>query len=836
MKSTFVKKLFIGLILLSILAVLGIGWAVSYFVRNTIYSSLLEIADRDQTIYSNEIDEWFAIAKERVHNLSTIISTLATEECMENMAITFVEHNEAIENVFIGFSDGRIINGIGWVAPEGWTSVDRPWYIAAREVPVGEIVITGTYLSYASGNIAVSVAVYVPELSGVGATVGTAIPINKVLERVALHPVMSDGYLILVDMASDGEIIIHPNPEYSPGMDGQTRNIRDIANGDFFSSHLSTAEIVPFEDAALGSAYLITTPLNVIDWTLIAVIPTSTTESIVAHYTFTFIVIVSLIALVLIVITAIVVMHFSKGMVNLKRLQIITDALPMGCSLRYENFEIFDCNQAVLNLFGLKDKEEYFARWRDLVPEYQPDGLRSSDKMQKCIEDAIETGQARIEWMLQKIDGTLIPAESTIVRVKLQDDNGLAVFVRDLTDVYNYRREQEEMFAKLEEALGKANAASLAKSYFLSNMSHEIRTPLNAISGMIAIGKSASDVQSKDYAFGNIETASKYLLGIISNILELSKIESGKFELSCQPFDFRKKIASIADMLKLEIEKKHLHFLVELDEAIPQFIVGDAIRLMQVIVNLLTNSIKFTPLNGTITLIAKCVCDVDSLENVLYIEVIDTGIGISKEQQSRLFDAFEQAENNASRKFGGVGLGLAICKRIVEAMGGQISIESELGKGAKFLFTLSFEVCDAERSSHDSADNRPMLPTFEDCRLLLVDDVEINREIVITLLEPTGIKIECASNGVEAVEMFNNASGRYDIILMDIQMPVMDGFTATQRIRELPFCRAMEIPIIAMTANVFQDDIDHCMQAGMNDHLGKPIDIELLMKKLSVYI
>ncbi|MCL1878948.1 MAG: ATP-binding protein [Defluviitaleaceae bacterium] len=836
MKSTFALKFVIGLVLLSLLAILSVGLAVNTFVRYSIYGNLLEIAERDQIIYSNEIDEWFAVAKERVHNLSTIMRTLPTEEEMENMAITFVEYNEAIENVFIGFSDGRLINAVGWTAPEDWTPVERPWYIAARSVPYGEVVITGTYLSDASGNIAVSAAVYVPGLSGVGATVGTAIPINNVLERVALHPVMSDGYLILVDVASGGEIIIHPNPDYAPGADGQTRNIRDITNGDVFLNHLSAAEIVQFEDNLLGSAHLITTPLNVIDWVLIAVVPASPTEGIVARYTFNFVLVFGLIALVFIIIAAVIAMRYSKGMSNFKNLKIIIDALPVGCSLRNKNFEVFDCNQVDLDLFGLKNKEEYFAKWRDLMPEYQPDCSRSGDHMQKCIASAVETGQAGIELMFKKIDGTPFPAEFTIIRVKLQDDDGFVVFVRDLTAVYNYRQEQAEMLAKLEEALGKANAASLAKSHFLSNMSHEIRTPLHAISGMLAIGKSAADVQSKDYAFENIETASNYLLGIISDILEISKIEAGKFELKCKSFDFRKKIAGVADILKLQMEKKQLKFVVELDDAIPQFIVGDAIRLMQVITNLLTNAVKFTPHGGTISLTVKCLRSDVGMENELYFEVVDTGIGISKDQQARLFDAFEQVESAASRKFGGVGLGLAICKRIVGAMGGEILIDSEPGKGAKFMFTLRFEVGDSERGSFGGVDNMQISPTFENCRLLLVDDVDINREILIAILEPTGIQIECASNGLDAVNMFSDAPDRYDIILMDIQMPAMDGFTATRRIRELPYGRAMEVPIIAMTANVFQEDIDQCKEAGMNDHLSKPIDVELLMIKLNVYI
>jgi len=512
---------------------------------------------------------------------------------------------------------------------------------------------------------------------------------------------------------------------------------------------------------------------------------------------------------------------------DLERLQIFIDHMPLGCSLRNKNFEILDCNQRALDMFGMETKDDYYANWRDLVPEYQPDGIRSHDKMQECIKAARKNGQARIEWMLQKLDGTPIPAETTIARIKLQNDDGLVVFVRDLTALYAYRQEQEKILARLEDALEKANAASLAKSHFLSNMSHEIRTPINAISGMITIGKSASDIKSKDYAFENIGTASNHLLGIINDILELSVIESGKFELNCQPFDFRKMVHGVVDMLSLQIEKKNLNFAANVDNAMPQLIHGDEMRLTQVIANLLTNAMKFTPRSGSVTLNVRCFH-----ENAVCIEVIDTGIGISKEQQPRLFDAFEQAENNATRKFGGVGLGLAICKRIIEAMGGHISVESDLGKGTKFMFTVKF--CDVVDSSHRGADIAKS--AFEDRRLLLVDDVEINREIIMTLLEPTGIEIECASNGVEAVSMFTDAPDRYDAILMDIQMPVMDGLTATRRIRELPAGWSLHVPIIAVTANVFQEDIEKCMQAGMNDHVGKPLDIELLLKKLHVHI
>lgn len=519
----------------------------------------------------------------------------------------------------------------------------------------------------------------------------------------------------------------------------------------------------------------------------------------------------------------------------LERLQIFIDNMPMGCSLRNKNFEIIDCNQAVLDLFDLKDKQEYFDRWRDLVPKRQPDGTLSNEKMGQYIKSALETGKARFEWMLQKLDGSPIPAETTIIRVKLQNEDGLVVFVQDLIDVYNYKREQEIMFSKLQAALGEAQAASVAKSSFLSNMSHEIRTPMNAIIGMTTIGKSSQDIKKKDYAFKKIEDASNHLLSVINDVLEMSKIESGKFELYSHSFEFRNIINGTVDILGLNIEKKNLKLEIDIDEAIPKYIIGDELRLTQIITNLLTNAIKFTPNDGFIKLKAKCLCGNNNLEKVMQIEVADSGIGISKEQQPRLFDAFVQADAGTTRSFGGTGLGLAITKRIVEAMGGQIFIESELGKGAKFIFTILFKTGDDETYSlPDTVDKE--IKSLKGYRLLLVDDVDINREIVIGLLEATGIEIECCSNGAEALSMFINDPDRYDLIFMDVQMPVMDGLTATQHIREFDTNRLKQIPIIAMTANVFEGDIEKCIKAGMNDHISKPIDVDVVMEKLNIYL
>ena len=519
----------------------------------------------------------------------------------------------------------------------------------------------------------------------------------------------------------------------------------------------------------------------------------------------------------------------------------------------------------------------------------------------------------------------------------------------------------------------KAEQASIAKTNFLSNMSHEMRTPMNAIIGMTSIGLQAEDLVRKDYAFSKIEDASTHLLGVINDILDMSKIEANKFELSPIQFNFERMVQRVANVMGFRIDEKKQNFTVYIDRDIPQSMIGDDQHIAQVITNLLSNAVKFTPERGSIRLDATYLGE-ENGKHRLQIQISDTGIGISPEQQSRLFSSFEQAESSTARKFGGTGLGLAISKRIVEMMGGEIWIESELGKGSRFLFTILVEpgmdnslasklnpgvnkdnmrvlavddakevieffkeiggvfgihidtatsgpeaiarikdsgaydvyfvdwkmpgmngielaqlINDQNKNSSKSvvimmsatewsaiekdARNagvtsylaKPLFTSdiidcincclgigdaldvplsnagddefiYKDRCILLVEDVEINREIVLALLGPTLLTVDCAENGIEALQMFSAAPERYNMIFMDMQMPEMDGLEATQRIRALDNDRAKSIPIVAMTANVFQEDVSKCLAAGMNGHVGKPLDFQQLMETLNRYL
>ena len=515
----------------------------------------------------------------------------------------------------------------------------------------------------------------------------------------------------------------------------------------------------------------------------------------------------------------------------------LLDSVPMCCQLFNSDYKKIDCNHEALRLFGFKDKKDFLKNSAKLYPEYQPDGQRSVDKIKILLDKAAKDGSTgTFEWMYRMLDGTSMPSEALIVKIPHGEDFMLAGYTRDL-------REHNRMMETIETALVQAEVGSKAKSDFLSTMSHEMRTPMNAIIGMTAIAKKAKGAKEKDYALTKIEDASTHLLGIINDILDISKIEANKLELSTVEFDFEKMLNKVIGINIFRMEEKEQKLTVTIDDGISHFVVGDEQRLMQVVANLLSNAVKFTPNGGEIQLEAFLIDEQDG-NYELQISITDNGIGLSKEQHEKLFQAFEQADSGISRRYGATGLGLYISKQIIELMGGQIWVESELGKGSKFSFTLNMksgtkrrntsnETVDSSSETNDLLDGE-----FDGKVMLFAEDIEINREILITLLEDSGLLIDCAENGQEALDKVTENPDKYDIIFMDVQMPKMDGLEATRRIRALSTVneRVNPLPIIATTANVFKSDIEECLAAGMDDHLGKPLDIEKVIEILRKYL
>ena len=379
-----------------------------------------------------------------------------------------------------------------------------------------------------------------------------------------------------------------------------------------------------------------------------------------------------------------------------------------------------------------------------------------------------------------------------------------------------------------------AEAASHAKSEFLSRMSHEIRTPMNAIIGMAQIARASNEIEKLRNCLEQIENSSHHLLGVINDILDFSKIESGKLSLDLVDFSLSMNLGFVMSMMQARANEKKIKINLTVNNLVHDGLSTDSLRLNQVLLNLLSNAVKFSPNGSEIFLNAREI-GWENGRGTYGFDIIDQGIGISEEQAERLFRPFEQADGGISRNYGGTGLGLVISKNLVEMMGGTINLQSRQGEGSTFSFTIrcAAQLAVEKKAEEISGDSGLDSYNFTGKRCMVVDDIDINREIVMELLSSTGLEMEDAENGREALEKFINAGeGYFDVILMDMQMPVMDGCTATTEIRKQNRKDAGKIPIIAMTANVMQEDVKQAIDSGMNAHLRKPIELEEVLKIL----
>lgn len=450
-------------------------------------------------------------------------------------------------------------------------------------------------------------------------------------------------------------------------------------------------------------------------------------------------------------------------------------------------------------------------------------------------------------------DGTLYTEEMTIAPV--WDDGGhVTHFIAIKQDITERKLVQQQ----LEEALLQAQEASRAKSEFLANMSHEVRTPMNGILGMaqLLMDTPLSEEQ-RDYV-ATLKGSAESLLSLLGDILDISKIEAGKMVLQYAPFDLRQMVREVAHLFEARAKEKGLHLHVHMTADIPPQIIGDELRLRQILSNFVGNAVKFTE-QGSITIRAvtgeagkprsetaiRQQFNISPNSSTMWVrlEVSDTGIGISTDKQGVIFESFAQVDGSTTRQYGGSGLGLAINHKLTELMGGTIGIESEEGKGSTFWVTLPLFVPDMEQYSGVTGDS---VPQQEHCagdsanvgtrpkgRVLLVEDNEVNRKVAIRLLQKLGYETDVARDGVEAVE--KTANHRYDVVLMDIHMPRMDGLEATRRIRERERFTGKHQRIIAMTASAMKEDVERCLAAGMDDYLSKPVKMEVLQGMLEKY-
>jgi PAS domain S-box-containing protein len=430
--------------------------------------------------------------------------------------------------------------------------------------------------------------------------------------------------------------------------------------------------------------------------------------------------------------------------------------------------------------------------------------LLNGDKAPKLIERYHQRRQEgfpeTVTAAIRRRDGE----ERVIEYLACDDSVGEIWILHDVT-------ERDAIQAELMQARDRAEAAANAKAQFLANMSHELRTPLTAIVGFSGL-LSAHDglpPQARHWV-ARVDEASKALLGIVNDVLDFSKLEAGGVKLDLEPFDPRRLAVDTVALVAEQAVRKVVELSIDVDESVPAFVLGDSGRLRQVLLNLLSNAVKFTG-QGEVDVRIYPVCD------RIGFSVSDTGIGIPDEAVGQLFQRFVQADGSISRKFGGTGLGLAISKRLVEMMGGEIGVDSRLGEGSTFWFTVPLP--EAGPCEPDLIDTE--IEQACGLNVLLVEDTEANQELVTTILRAAGIEVDVASHGIEAIEAMKRKA--YDMVLMDVHMPVLGGVEATRLIRGLGGLAA-ETPIIALSANVMPEQVEEYRQAGMDAHLGKPIN------------